>query len=463
MAYSFNDQETIGALQDNLNLIIKEDNAPEAYLFAKNLQELLDTPKLADSLENKTFRKYERMVMKAKFLSLYKQDEEEIFNLINNHLKMVVNIKFYNLLNKIDDFLSINKYILVDRDKFKDELRRLLSENKNNITEKDININKKEFSPSIANWLKDFRNEFAENGFLERVNLVNYLSRNENFTNLSDKEKKVVKVLIDLYAHLKVFSSSSEGVEEHISVETEDGEKGIMINGNIEKIPQAVIDIFNEVQRKTGGELYNSHKKEKKVSSEKVFVPEEDKGETIHESSQQGDNKKSVEKLLESYKSFEIDLKGISGSIKSLEEYQNNPDGLFKKFDKDLQEGNRDSLLALVIFICQNKLLDKFLKENKDLLAEFKKYLSFKLSDDIIKSIMNKSASPETVSLYLQFLLFKKIKLSSKNAGLFGMHLANILKKNGQDKYFPIVYGDVNLEQFVWREVIEENGLVKFK
>ena len=116
-----------------------------------------------------------------------------------------------------------------------------------------------------------------------------------------------------------------------------------------------------------------------------------------------------------------------------------------------------------MVFICQNKLLDKFLKENKTLLVEFKKNLSFKLSDDIIKNIMSKSTSPETVSLYLQFLLFKKIKLSPKNAGLFGMHLANIFKTIGQDKYFPIVYGDVNLEQFVWREVVEENGLVKFK
>ena len=33
MVYNFNDQETIKVLQDNLDLIIKEDNAPEAFLF----------------------------------------------------------------------------------------------------------------------------------------------------------------------------------------------------------------------------------------------------------------------------------------------------------------------------------------------------------------------------------------------------------------------------------------------
>ena len=89
--------------------------------------------------------------------------------------------------------------------------------------------------------------------------------------------------------------------------------------------------------------------------------------------------------------------------------------------------------------------------------------MKVKLSDDIIKTIINKSTSSETVSLYLQFLLFKKLKLSPKNSGLFGMHLANIFKKIGQEKYFPIVYGDLNLERFPWREVIEENGLSKFK
>ena len=252
-------------------------------------------------------------------------------------------------------------------------------------------------------------------------------------------------------------------MEESFLFENENRELMRLERGVFSKIEDSVLkdtyDLYNEVQKKTGGELYNSDKKIDKEPVKKVFeTPTKEQAQV-----EKVEEKKSVEKLLESYKAFEIDLKSMDVIIKELERYKNNPNGLFEKFNQDLEKENRDSLLATLVFICQNKLLDKFLKENENLLIEFKKYLSFKLSDDVVKSIINKSTSLETVSLYLQFLLFKKIKLSAKNAGLFGMHLANILKQNGQEKYFPMVYGDVNLEQFVWREVIEENGLVKFK
>lgn len=468
MSYTFNDQETVKVLQDNLDLIIREDNAPEAFLFAKKLEELLNDQKLTNDLSKENFLVYHEMLRQAKFVSLYKQDEEEIIELFSKYFNEIFNIKFYNILDKVDDYLSVNIYLIKERDVFKEKLRKSLLENKIKITREEIEINNQKVSPIIANWLRDFRNSFMEKGFVDSVNITKYITGNKNFLSLNKKEQRKIKTLLNLYAHLKVSSASPEGIEEHISVETEDGESVILANGQIEKIPQMAIDIFNEVQRKTGGELYDPNKKQEsrnKVStssSQKVFtLPEESKKEEkdVPEKS----NQKSVEKLLESYRAFEIDLKSIDSLIKELDKYKNSPDGLFKKFSQDLKAESRDALLSSLIFICQNKLLDKFLKENEELLSEFKKHLSFKLSDDVIQSIMKKSTSPETVSLYLQFLLFKKIKLNQQNAGLFGMHLANIFKKNGQDKYFPMVYGDLNLERFVWRDVIEENGLVKFK
>jgi len=465
--YTINDSETIKVLQENLDLIIRQDNAPEAYLFVKGLNSVLEDSKLRKNLSRKNFLKYKKMIRQAKFIGLYKQDEEEIIDLINKHFNDIFKIKFYDISDKIDDFLSINKFVIKERDEFKEKLRKSLLDNKKKITKEEIKIGEEKVYPSISNWLRDFRDSFTEEGFRDFLNITKYVSENKNFLALDKREQKKVKTLFNLYAHLKIPSSSPEGIEEHISIETEDGEPAIIVNGRIEKIPQAVIDIFNEVQRKTGGKLYHPPKKEISSGSQsikKVFTPPETevddkKGQSLPPQKDQ----KAITRLLESYKKFEMDLISLGVNLKSLEKYKNNPDGILNKFNQDLEVENRDNLLADLIFICENKLLDKFFKDSKELLNEFKKDLRVKLSEDIINNIIEKSTSPETVSLYLQFLLFKKLNLSPKNSGLFGMHLANIFKKIGQEKYFPIVYGDLNLERFVWREVIEENGLVKFK
>ncbi len=469
--YSFNDQKTIDVFQKSLDRIIKENDSPGAYLFFWRLQNLLNNPKLSSILDNSVLQQYQLMVLKAKFLALYKLDDDEAINLINEHFNLIIDIKFYDLLEKIDQFLVINKYFAIQRDEFKDKLRKVLLESKTRITKHDLKINNKDYSPTISNWLRGFRNQFTEDGFRDKVKITQYFSSGQNVLNLNDSEKKKLKILINLYAYLKVSSLSLEGIEEHISIKTSDGSSAIFAKGRIEKIPQAVINIFNEVQKKIGGELYRPpHEDRNRVQSimdskqsRKVFeLPKEENGSEF-KPPEKKDEKKSVEKLLESYRSFEMDLKSIDVLIKALGEYKNKPQKLFSKFNQDLEDKKRDNLLANLVFICQSKLLNKFLNENKKLLVEFKEYLSFKFTADIVKTILDNSSSPETVSLYLQFILFKKLKLSPRNAGLFGMHLANVLKKVGQQKYFPMVYGDVNLEQFVWREVIEENGLVKFK
>jgi hypothetical protein len=453
-------KKTIEIIEKALKEIILTDNHYNAFLFFTKLEKLLNTT-FVNTLSKEELSLYEDMIIKAKFVGLYRLDEKEVIDLINAKFNYISKIRDYDILDKIDFFLTSNFYFFDDRNEWKKKMRDVLSESNTEITEKEIDLNNEKVKPSITNWLNDFRTNYLEEGFLDVLKISEYISNSKNLRNLSEEEKKKVEILIKLYAHLKL-DSNKEGMEESFLMKDEEGNLGRLEKGSFRKLDENLLkETYALYEEITGEKIQDENKISKSHSNKKVFIPEEETKEDVKEVE---DNKKSVEKLLESYKSFEMDLKGIEPIIKGLEKYQNNPDGLFIKFNKDLeQEDSRDNLLSAVVFICQNKLLDKFLQENEKLLIEFKKYLSFKLSDDIIKSILNKSTSPETVSLYLQFLLFKKIKLSPKNAGLFGMHLANIFKKIGQDKYFPIVYGDVNLEQFVWREVIEENGLVKFK
>lgn len=269
-----------------------------------------------------------------------------------------------------------------------------------------------------------------------------------------------------------------EGIEENPFVENEKGEIGTLRKGQFEKISKETINIYNQVQKLTGGKPYKKGLTKPLTQvrpSRKVFVPEKTIGDSLskkepeekhietREIASSASSISRVEKLLQEYKNFELNLKRIKDLVSGLGVYKNDLDSLFLEFENNLKANQKDKSWAIIMFICENKLLNLFFKDNKNLLLEFKKYLSLKFSEDIIENIVKRSTNPETVSLYLQFLLNNKMKLSMRSSGLFGMHLANIFKKIGQDKYFPIVYGDVNLEQFVWREVVEENGVVKFK
>ena len=463
MVHNSDSQKTIEILERALTEITLTDNHYDAFLFFTKLEELMSTD-YSTILNKSSFSLHEDMIIKAKFIALYRLEGDEVINLISTKFNYINEIEGYSILDKIDFFLKINYHFFNDRNEFKEKLRNVLSESKTNISSKEIFINDEKVNSSIANWLKDFRNSYLENGFLDVLKVGEYIASAENIKSLSKKEKQRVETLIKLYAHLKL-DSNHEGMEESFLIKNKNGELGRFERGIFTKIEDNVLKETYDLYAEAIGEdpKIRIKKDEQKLSPEKVFIPEEITEKDKKEVSKK-EEQKSIEKLLASYQAFEIDLKSIESTIEDLGKYKNTPENLFSKFNNDLQKNkNRDNLLSTLVFVCQNKLLDKFLKENEELLLEFKKYLSFKLSDDIIKSIMNKSTSPETVSLYLQFLLFKKIKLSPKNAGLFGMHLANIFKKIGQDKYFPIVYGDVNLEQFVWREVIEDNGLVKFK
>lgn len=446
--FKFNDKETIEAFAENLNLIIQEDKEYDAYLFSKRLQELLEIPELISSLSLENQKKYEEMVLQAKFISLYKLEDNELLDLFNNHFNIIFKISFYNLIDKIEHFLIVNKYFLEERDEFKEKIRKSLLDNKIKITTDEIKINEQKVLPTIANWLKDFRNEFTENGFEDPVKINEYLINNNNINKLSKKDKKRIELLLSLYSRLKLSSQDPQGMEENLFIEDKDGNIGTLRKGNFEKIPQSVIDLYNQV-KDIGAQPAG------KSNQQKVFTP----SKTEEDIKLKEKQTPAIEKLLADYQKFEADLSKIDFLRAEFEKYNKDVDKLSQRF----KTSKKGEAIAVLIFICQNKLLNLFFLDNQDLLLEFKKYLSQKFSPDLVENIVKNSTQAEMVSLYLQFLLNEKLKLYSKDSGLIGMHLANIFKKNGQKSYFPIVYGDTNLEQFVWRDIIEEAGEIKFK
>jgi hypothetical protein len=308
-----NSKETTEMLERALKEIILSDNHYDAFLFFTKLEELMST-EYSTTLSKADFSLYEDMIIKAKFIALYRLKEEDVINLINTKFNYIDEIEGYNILDKIDFFLKTNIYFFNDRNEFKEKLRNILSESKIKISSESISINNKDVDPNIANWLKDFRTNYLENGFLDVLKISEYIIGSQNIKSLSKKEGQRVETLIKLYAHLKL-DSNNEGMEESFLIRNKEGELGRLEKGAFTKIEDNVLketyDLYAEV---TG--IDPRGRFEKNSIPEKVFVPEE---ETKKDSKEVKDDKKSVEKLLESYRAFEIDLKGIDTVITDLE------------------------------------------------------------------------------------------------------------------------------------------------
>ena len=59
--------------------------------------------------------------------------------------------------------------------------------------------------------------------------------------------------------------------------------------------------------------------------------------------------------------------------------------------------------------------------------------------------------APQFVRLFLEISLEERLKLTESEAARIGLHLANLLKRAGNDKYNQIAYFDMGSGEFKWR------------
>ncbi len=400
----------IDELADEYHRYFYIGEAGELWLF---LNKLISDADIEDS-NSYIFKTYQPILDKLAWVYFGFLGKSDLKKLFENKLLLGVDLEI-NFINEIKILFMLNvaswinlKNILIDS----------LKNNLEHLGENILTIGDKEETSIIKNWLIDYDEFIDIKKSGENIDLVNYLNTNDNVKKLNKQDRNILVKILEVYNYLRFgLSAQSEVKENNLSREPV-------------KLPG-------------------------KEPTKKVFQASEI-AEDIKPKEKQAS---AIEKLLKDYQKFEADLSKIGFLRKEFEKYNKEIDKLSQRF----KTSKKGEALAVLIFICQNKLLNLFFLDNQDLLSEFKKYLSQKFSSDLINNIIENSTKAETVSLYLQFLLNEKLKLSAKDSGLMGMHLANIFKKNAQKSYFPIVYGDTNLEQFVWREIVEEAGEIRFK
>ena len=80
----------------------------------------------------------------------------------------------------------------------------------------------------------------------------------------------------------------------------------------------------------------------------------------------------------------------------------------------------------------------------------FLAYLKSKNQPDLLEGFRLTPTMPKFMTMFLQWVLQERGKLSENDAAHIGARIATMLKKRGNEKYSRIAYLDAQTQQFRW-------------
>jgi hypothetical protein len=210
----------------------------EAYDLAKELEESIKKFSGLKEQYYDLYLSYKKIIIRLKWIGLPIMTESRAVDMFKFHFNEIYKIPDFNYNDLWRNIKSILLVITVfeERDKFKGELRKALSQNEENITSKRLIINSEEKKSTIGNWIRDYNFELGTD-LVDNLKRTQYFTVGKNFKNLDSEEKKKVRLLLDIYERLKLSSLTLEGLEEDIPVD-DDGRKGIIKGGIFEPLSQ---------------------------------------------------------------------------------------------------------------------------------------------------------------------------------------------------------------------------------
>jgi hypothetical protein len=229
---SFSNPVFLKRLREELQLIIETDDQKSALKFFKILEKAINEYRSDLINLGDIYNWCQNAIIKAKFIALPLLAESEVISLLKNNFCRQFEIELYNILEKIYS-KQINIDVYEDRDKFKEEVRQAILENK------EIIISKTK-AKTISDWLKDYNVKLGT-GPVPNFKKIQYFTELDRIKELSETEKNRLKVLFDFYERLKASSLSPEGFEEDVPIE---------IDGGLYLFKQGVLEPLDDNARK---------------------------------------------------------------------------------------------------------------------------------------------------------------------------------------------------------------------
>jgi len=290
-------------LSEVVDYIVLYNQQREALNLYRVLDRAINENKEALTAQPKLLAFYQEALIKLKFICLANLDNKEILSLIKNSFCLQLNLPDYDLLNKLNAAL-VNIILVDERNKLKDDLRRVILVNNEKIV---INHSIK----LIKDWLKNYVSVAGVEGSNELAK-IQYLISLKNDKLISPVEYKNLQILFKFYDYLNKRSDSPAGMEEEYPVVV-GGKLYIFRKGVLEPVSdrdgvEEALNIFEDNQIINGQE----EDKNKIQVAPSVAMP------VASPSTPYADMLADLEQALKNYPSDSLEHKAIKQEINRL-------------------------------------------------------------------------------------------------------------------------------------------------
>jgi hypothetical protein len=296
--------------------IVVTDDQPKAFQFLRILEKAVEAVSQELKEDGQLANFYQDLILKLEFIALPSLDEKEILTLFKNYFCYQFKLDDYDLKRKIRiKMLSI--LLIEDRNKLKDDLKRALLENNEEIT-KNSDIK------TVKDWVRGYTTKIGIES-KDKLARAQYMVGLKELKNISSREYENLKVLFDFFDVINTSSDTPDGFEEEYPMMV-NGKLHIFRKGILEPVheskavEEALINYsptekINPSNEETGGDFLAD---KKVIAPAPAAVEEKVVADITTPEKQNIPRTTELEEILDSYSPASLEYKAISQEIMRL-------------------------------------------------------------------------------------------------------------------------------------------------
>ena len=435
--------DTLKEIQADVAEICLYNQFPEAYQYAKLLEEYLQFNPSLNIQAPSLFAQYQALLLKLRWVGLPIFQEATMVNMFRKHFSVIYEIPDYDVWDQLIKRL-VSLATLEARDALKKQILEALRENQETITQETITKDGRQIAGSVKNWLLDSVISLGLDR-IDAVRLTDYLVSSQNTKHLSKESRQKIHTLLNLVENLKKSSVTPEGFEATVPVE-ELGLFGVIRQGVFEKYG----DDFEKTKKSLDvirQELDKVHTKNKQTAGQNTPPA----GQVVTPTDPGHHHQLGVENLLKIYSQNPDEQKAIYEEEKTIlkrvgqEQFNVRPE-----FEEAVRSNNRNRVIAFLHVLAKTQDLAMVMKTD----SAFRDLLKEKYGPESLTQFDAQPGDPIFYSLWLQYLLKQRLQMLESDSARIGAKLANLLGR----KYLKVAYIDSVTGSFKWVPVKKEKN-----
>jgi hypothetical protein len=366
----------------------------------------------------------QKSIYRLRCLALHLLPDDYVFQLFENGI-------IYGLLDGELPLIERVKYRLSNielgrRDEFRRALLRHFERNQQILTSLNPTVDNRIVPGTIANWFLDYRQKVGGDS-VSLIERAEYITNDQNVKKLVPIERQSINRMIDLVEYLKLSSYTPEGFEESVLfVDDFDGHLKLFENG-------IGIDLGPTVTTSSAkpeiplGQLTNP---KKGVSTEKLPITTVERT-GVDEAAQTASPQSPLLDRLRSK------FKGDTAALR-------------QEFYHAVQKKDRQGIVAILYVLAEHDDLLSFITDDKKLNSFLAVVWQKEYGSMIADQFKQNPVSPQSIRLFLRYILEQRLGMSETDAAKLGVQLANVFVSQGKKEYTELAYFDMTSKQFRW-------------